>query len=195
MKPLPFLPFAKEGTGGFTATPLAASSGLRHNNRAAGLPVRGAPASPGRILANLMIDSILTICTGNICRSPFAEAVLREKLPGKNVSSAGIGALVGHPADDTAQEVAAALGYDLSGHVGRQISGDMLRSVDLVLAMDLTHLNWLHGQSPESRGKIFLLGRWADEAEVVDPYRRARDVFERVFDQIVAYSEDWAQRL
>lgn len=142
-----------------------------------------------------MIDSILTLCTGNICRSPFAEAVLRDKLPDKHVSSAGIGALVGHGADPTARHVAAGLGYDLSGHVARQLNAELIQASDLILVMDGMHLEWIHDQAPQARGKVFLLGRWQEEAEVMDPYRRSEEVFRRVFDQILAYSDDWAARL
>ncbi|WP_446668297.1 arsenate reductase/protein-tyrosine-phosphatase family protein, partial [Klebsiella pneumoniae] len=46
-----------------------------------------------------MFDSILIVCTGNICRSPIAERILRSLLPEKRIDSAGTGALVDHPAD------------------------------------------------------------------------------------------------
>ena len=50
-----------------------------------------------------MFSSILVVCTGNICRSPMGERLLRQQLPGKQVSSAGIFGLEGHPADAVAQ--------------------------------------------------------------------------------------------
>ncbi|HFE7854362.1 TPA: protein tyrosine phosphatase, partial [Klebsiella pneumoniae] len=46
-----------------------------------------------------MFDSILVICTGNICRSPIAERILRKIFPNKKIDSAGVGAMVGYPAD------------------------------------------------------------------------------------------------
>lgn len=142
-----------------------------------------------------MIDSILTVCTGNICRSPFAEEVLRTKLPCVRLASAGIGALVGEPADPLAARVAGETGYDLQGHVARQVSASDLKGSDLVLVMDYTHLGWIHAQFPETRGKIFLLGHWNGEAEVDDPFRRDEAFFRRVFDEIRAYCDSWSGRL
>ncbi|MCP5602776.1 protein tyrosine phosphatase, partial [Klebsiella pneumoniae] len=53
-----------------------------------------------------MFNSILVVCTGNICRSPLAERILRKSLPGKKIDSAGTNALVGHPADSSAEHIA-----------------------------------------------------------------------------------------
>ncbi|MES1944080.1 protein tyrosine phosphatase [Salinisphaera sp. PC39] len=142
-----------------------------------------------------MIDSILTVCTGNICRSPFAEEILRTKLSGVCLGSAGIGALVGEPADPLAIQVGGELGYDLQGHVARQIGGEHLRGCDLVLVMDDTHLGWIRTQFPEARGKVFLLGHWDGGAEVEDPYRHDEDFFRSVFRKIQDYSESWIGRL
>ena len=58
-----------------------------------------------------MFDSILVICTGNICRSPIGERLLRLGLPKKKIESAGVGALVNHSADSSAIKVADCLLY------------------------------------------------------------------------------------
>ncbi|MDX9738299.1 MAG: low molecular weight phosphotyrosine protein phosphatase, partial [Azonexus sp.] len=62
-----------------------------------------------------MFKSILVVCVGNICRSPTGEALLKSKLQGRGieVTSAGLGALVGKPVDSTAAEVMATAGYSL----------------------------------------------------------------------------------
>ena len=52
-----------------------------------------------------MFDSVLVVCTGNICRSPMGERILQSLLPEKIIKSAGVGALVGHPADPLALQV------------------------------------------------------------------------------------------
>ena len=67
-----------------------------------------------------MFNSILVVCVGNICRSPVGERLLRQALPELEVTSAGINALVGKPADKTASEVAAAHGLSMHGHEARQ---------------------------------------------------------------------------
>lgn len=142
-----------------------------------------------------MIDSILTVCTGNICRSPFAEAVLDRRLPEIRVDSAGIAAMSGWGADETASRVAAELGYDLEGHVARQIGGGDMRDYDLILAMDAGHLHWLREHSPQARGKIYLLGHWDGETEITDPYQRDEAHFREVFERIRDYCGNWTRRL
>jgi len=83
------------------------------------------------------MKNILVVCTGNICRSPIAAALLQYELDKKNlpieVSSAGISALVNHAADPLAKEVTLEKkGVDLSNHRGRQITLDILLQSDLV---------------------------------------------------------------
>ncbi|MDM9541800.1 protein tyrosine phosphatase, partial [Klebsiella pneumoniae] len=63
-----------------------------------------------------MFNSILVVCTGNICRSPIGERLLRTFLPGKKIDSAGTGALIDHSADDSAIRVASLHGISLKEH-------------------------------------------------------------------------------
>ena len=78
-----------------------------------------------------MLDRILVLCVGNICRSPMAEAVMRQALLDRgrvvDVRSAGLGALVGHPADDNVRQLMEQRGIDVSGHRAVQVNRDMLR--------------------------------------------------------------------
>lgn len=130
-----------------------------------------------------MFKSILVVCIGNICRSPTGEALLTSKLQGRDiqVSSAGLGALVGKPVDATATQVMAAAGYQLPEHQARQLTPEMLRAADLVLVMEQKHLQAVHSMAPEARGKTFLFGKWSDNREVPDPYRQQLPAFEHVF--------------
>ncbi|WP_417315584.1 low molecular weight protein-tyrosine-phosphatase [Cycloclasticus pugetii] len=130
-----------------------------------------------------MIDSILVVCVGNICRSPTAEALLKAKLDGSGitVSSAGLGALVDKPLDATATQVLEAAGYSLPEHKARQITSSMLSQAGLVLAMEQRHIQSIHAMAPEARGKTLLLGKWLNNCEVPDPYRQQLHAFEHVY--------------
>lgn len=143
-----------------------------------------------------MFDNILILCTGNICRSPLAAAVLQARLPrpGVTVSSAGTAALVGYPADPLAIDVAGARGLDLSLHRGRQAAPPLLVAADLVLVMTAAHAAWVHDRVPPLRGRVQLLGRWR-ELEVPDPYGQPRAAFESALAQIDDCVSDWLPRL
>lgn len=90
-----------------------------------------------------MFESILVVCTGNICRSPIGERFLLKMLPNKNIASAGTGALEGHDADEHAIKVASMNNISLSGHKGKQFTQDLARQYDLILAMEKNILSKL----------------------------------------------------
>jgi protein-tyrosine phosphatase len=156
--------------------------------------------SPGLQLpiAGAALQPILIVCTGNICRSPMAEGLLRYRLaarPGVSVASAGVGALVAHPADPYAVEVMRQRGIDISGHRGRQIDHAALVDHGLVLVMERAHLEWISLRFPMARGRVFLLGHWQGGKEVPDPYQQTRQAFENVLGYLEAYAEDWLKRI
>lgn len=140
-----------------------------------------------------MFKSVLIVCVGNICRSPTAEALLKSKLQQYDiqVSSAGLGALVDKPVDTMAAQVLEAAGYALPDHRARQLTAEMLREADLVLAMELKHLQSIHSLAPEARGKAFLFGKWVGNQEVPDPYRLQLPAFEHVFRLLDESTNAW----
>jgi protein-tyrosine phosphatase len=144
-----------------------------------------------------MFSSVCVVCTGNICRSPMGEALLRERAGDrlKEVYSAGIGALVNHPADAHAIDVMAEHGIDISAHRAQQATQAVMTRADLVLTLDATHSRWLKRQYPELRGRVFKLLHWRDDADVPDPYRLPRSAFVQSYDLIVDGVEDWVKRL
>jgi protein-tyrosine phosphatase len=147
---------------------------------------------------------VLVVCSGNICRSPTAEAVLRHRARQARleleVDSAGThGYHVGEPPDERAQAHARRRGYDLSGLRARRIGTDDFRSFDLLLAMDRGHLAILQRMAPaESRSKMRLLMEFAPQwgtDEVPDPYYGGPQGFEQVLDMIEAAAEGLLQSI
>ena len=142
-----------------------------------------------------MLNKILVVCVGNICRSPTAERLLKQYQPGLTVGSAGLGALVGKGADERATSVAEQHNLSLDGHCARQVSAAMCREYDLILAMEKRHIHALCDIAPEMRGKVMLFGHWDNEREIPDPYRKSREAFEAVYTLLDQSARQWAQAL
>jgi len=136
---------------------------------------------------------VLFVCTGNICRSPTAEGVLREMARKRgvqlHVESRGTHDYhVGDPPDERAQEHAKRRGYDLSAQRARHLSQRDFEEFDLVLAMDHGHLRILRRLCPpQHAGKLRLFMR---ESEVPDPYYGGPEGFEQVLDLVEAACRD-----
>jgi len=139
--------------------------------------------------------NVLFVCVGNICRSPSAEVMLRSVLNerGVIVSSAGLGALVDHRIDATAQELLKEHGLDGATHRARQIDDAALSAADLVLAMERKHVRRIAEIAPQASGKTFLLGKWQCDRDIPDPYRQQRPAFEHVYKLMAEGVESWAR--
>ncbi|ORM53612.1 protein tyrosine phosphatase [Pantoea conspicua] len=142
-----------------------------------------------------MITSVLVVCVGNICRSPTGERLFKRALPNTHVSSAGLGALVGRPADQTASDVAAAHGLSLEGHQAQQLTAEMCRNVDLILVMEKRQIEQVNRIDPAARGKTMLLGHWLNQREIADPYRKSREAFEEVYGLLENATQKWVNVL
>ncbi|MBV6821027.1 low molecular weight phosphotyrosine protein phosphatase [Rahnella sp. PD12R] len=142
-----------------------------------------------------MFGSVLVVCTGNICRSPMAERIMKQYLPEKNIRSVGLMAMVDHPADETASIVSGHHGVSLEGHKGRQFRSSMAGEYDLILVMETGHLEKISSIAPQARGKIMLLGHWSGRREIPDPYRKSQEAFESVYQLIDQACQRWAQKL
>ena len=141
------------------------------------------------------IDSILVVCIGNICRSPMGEYLLRHALPsGIKVSSAGLGALVGNPADDLAIELMQQHGVDVTKHRARQLSAALVAEHELILVMTQRQKDQLEAEYPSARGRVFRYGHWL-KTDVADPYQQDRAAFEAAFDIINEATPLWAAKL
>lgn len=137
------------------------------------------------------MQRILTLCIGNICRSPLSEALLAREFPDRTVWSAGLGALVGEPADPNSVELAAQQGLDLSAHRAQQVSLQMCQRADLILVMEQHQRAELERRYPLVRGRVFCLGA----QDIADPFRQPRAAFERAYADIARGVTDWAARI
>lgn len=105
---------------------------------------------------------ILFVCTGNICRSPMADRLLRHLLLEKGVrdiqvASCGTWGLTGERATPEARTVMRSRGVDLSPHRARELVATEVRNADLVIAMTSVHLREIENASPNQAHKTFLL--------------------------------------
>ncbi len=138
------------------------------------------------------------VCTGNVCRSPMAEYLLRpclEDLPGwhGHVRSAGVGALIGQPADETTAALMRDRGIDIGEHRASQLLRQDLRQADLVLVMENHHREAVFDLDPTARGKTFLLGHWTN-TEIPDPYRRGNQAHMHAMRLIDVSLESWLEK-
>lgn len=146
-----------------------------------------------------MFNKILVVCVGNICRSPSGEYLLKSLLPNKQIASAGVGALVGKPADKLACEVAEEHGINLAGHQAQQLTSALCREFDLILVMEKGHIGAVTNIAPEARGKTMLFSQWlsggAAKQDIPDPYRQSKEAFEHAYQLIEKSAIAWASKL
>lgn len=136
--------------------------------------------------------SILYVCKGNICRSPFAERLTKKLVEkGANdlleIRSAGLDATVKNPPPKEAIDSAKMFGVSLDDHKARRLTRELITGSDLIVVMEVKHLHRLEETYPESKDKFFLLSMFSYEKpcwgsyyyfyNIVDPYGKTGDQF------------------
>jgi protein-tyrosine-phosphatase/tRNA A37 threonylcarbamoyladenosine synthetase subunit TsaC/SUA5/YrdC len=144
---------------------------------------------------------VLLVCTGNTCRSPMAEAILRDlirnrfpesfnsSLPPAGIFSAGLSAFPGGPASPEAITVMKKRGLNLQQHQSHSLTERALRQADLILTMTNSHRSAILEKMPELRHKVHLLS--GNQSDVSDPFGGAEAVYAACADQIETYLERW----
>lgn len=142
--------------------------------------------------------SIMVVCYGNICRSPYLEALLRRALPDIAVTSAGfIGA--GRPVPAHSATLAAREGLDLSEHRSQLLPRDVLASTDLVIVMSARQARSLRAGFGVPAQRIVVAGDLdpvrGERREIRDPWNQSIDVFAASFERLARCAADLAATL
>lgn len=140
-----------------------------------------------------MPRSVLFVCLGNICRSPLAEAALRQECKLQSVSmivdSAGTSDWhVGQAPDERAQSVAAKHGVDIGHMRGRKVTGHDFRDFDMIVALDGQNLKNLEALQPsDGTAQLSMLTDYIDGRkgeDISDPYYGNDDAFDVTWSEV-----------
>lgn len=142
---------------------------------------------------------VLIVCTGNTCRSPMAEALLRRRLgqcagaATPHVVSAGLAAAAGYPASPQAVEVLNKIGLDLTSHRSRALDENLVKSADLILTMTSAHRHGIVSRWPEASERTYCLCN--DGGDVLDPVGGPVELYQQCAELIDRQLEHWCKHL
>ncbi len=140
------------------------------------------------------MKSILVVCEGNVCRSPMAQGLLAAALPDVKVHSAGLHAVSGMPADETAARLMQRRGIDISAHRAVQVNRQMCVQAEMVLVMETDQRKRLEALYPQACGRVFRLGEYT-RRDIPDPYSQPEIAFRDALSLIDEGLREWLNRI
>ena len=138
---------------------------------------------------------VVFVCTGNICRSPMAEALARERhpAPGATFASAGTLGLGDRPMTAEAVQVLDEAGVPAKHHSSRKLDAGLVAGADLIYVMEPGHTSWIISRWPEAAGRVHLLD--VEGRTIADPYGRPvhayREARDRIGTALAARASEW----
>ncbi len=137
------------------------------------------------------MKNIIFVCTGNTCRSPMAEGLMKKFLSEKNIGdvdifSRGISVFDGSHASENSVLAIKKYGVDLSSHRAKLLTFEEINSADLILTMSEGHKNAILSSFPEYKEKIFTIYKFAfnEDRDISDPFGGSIEVYEKCLDEI-----------
>ena len=138
---------------------------------------------------------ILVVCSGNICRSPYAEGYLRARLAARSssarVTSAGTLGIVDQTASAETLRLARSSGFDVDAHRSKGITYERVDEADVILVMEEAHRRTILDLYPESEHKVHLLSEFHPEVkdstqapDIFDPISLSNDQYQRCFELV-----------
>jgi|SaaInl8_200m_RNA_FD_contig_111_55515_length_3229_multi_3_in_0_out_0_4 protein-tyrosine phosphatase len=145
-----------------------------------------------------MLQNILMVCVGNICRSPVAEALFKQKLAEASldisVSSAGISAVTNSHPDPVCVNLMNRMGLDISNYRAKQLSNHLAEGSDLILVMKNTQIKAVTSAFFSAYGKVYCIGRWGD-FDIADPHGKRPEEYEKALALINRGIDDWLVKI
>ena len=145
---------------------------------------------------------ILFVCTGNLCRSPMAEGMLRHRMAEEGldsryeVASAGTWGVQGSAASENAVAVMAERGIDIAEHRARTVSAPDVAAADLILVMSREHQHVLENTWPQYQWKVHRLSEMAGKRrDVQDPYGGPIEEYRACADVIAEYIDQGLEQI